>query len=271
MIGRRRDPDKAGGVRLAATYLRVGIMNELQYRINFVFQLISSLLEVGTGLLVLFIVFSYTNDLGGWSQPQLLAVMGIFTLMRGIVGTFIEPNMQRIVAEVREGKLDYALTKPADSQVLVSVRDVRFWQLTDTLVGVIVLIVAMVQLRDTLTVGDIALFIVMLTIGSVCIYCFWLMLATASFWLVRIDEVQELFTGLYRAGQYPTGIYPGWLRFGVTFIVPLTFAISVPAEAATGRIAVATIALSIAAMVVLITLSRWLWKRGLGRYDGASA
>ena len=60
--------------------------------------------------------------------------------------------------------------------------------------------------------------------GLVSIYCFWLMLASASFWLVRINEVQELFDGLFRAGQYPVGIYPGWLRYGLTFIVPLAFA-----------------------------------------------
>jgi ABC-2 type transport system permease protein len=50
--------------------------------------------------------------------------------------------------------------------------------------------------------------------GLISIYCFWLMLASASFWLVRINEVQELFDGLFRAGQYPVGIYPGWLRTG---------------------------------------------------------
>ena len=53
--------------------------------------------------------------------------------MGGIIRTFIQPNMQRVVEDVRQGKLDFALTKPADAQILVSVR-VRFWQLTDVLV-----------------------------------------------------------------------------------------------------------------------------------------
>ena len=140
---------RGGRVRLAATFLRVGVMNEMQYRINFFLQLVQSLLTVGTGLVILAVVFSKTDELGGWSRPQLLAVMGVFTLVGGIIRTFIQPNMQRVVEDVRQGKLDFALTKPADAQLLVSIREVRFWQLTDVLVGLAVLIVAVVQMRST--------------------------------------------------------------------------------------------------------------------------
>jgi ABC-2 type transport system permease protein len=260
-----------GRVRLTATFLRVGVMNEMQYRINFFLQLLQSLLTVGTGLVVLAVVFSKTNELGGWDRPQLLAVMGVFTLVGGIIRTFIQPNMQRVVYDVRDGKLDFALTKPADAQLLVSIRDVRFWQLTDVLVGLVVLIVALVQIEPRPHWQQALAFVALLLSGLVSIYCFWLMLASASFWLVRIDEVQELFDGLFRAGQYPVGIYPGWLRYGLTFIIPLAFAITVPSEAITGRLAWQSVAVMIGFTAVLLGISRWCWKRGLRRYGGASA
>jgi ABC-2 type transport system permease protein len=107
--------------------------------------------------------------------------------------------------------------------------------------------------------------------GLVSIYCFWLMLASASFWLVRINELQVLFNGVFRAGQYPVGIYPGWLRYGLTSIIPLAFAITVPSEAVTGRLAWQSVAVMIGFTVVLLVVSRWFWSRGLRRYGGASA
>ena len=265
------DQQRAGRVRLAATFLRVGVMNEMQYRVNFFLQLVQSLLAAGTGLVILAVIFSKTSDLGGWTRPQLLAVMGVFTLVGGVIRTFIQPNMQRVVNDVREGKLDFALTKPADAQLLVSVRDVRFWELTDVLVGLVVLIVALVQMRPATQWHDLVAFVALLLGGLVSIYCFWLMLATASFWLVRINEVQELFDGLFRAGRYPVGIYPGWLRYGLTFIIPLAFAITVPSEAVTGRLAWQSVAVMIGFTIVLLAVSRWCWKRGLRRYGGASA
>ena len=86
-----------------------------------------------------------------------------------------------------------------------------------------------------------------------------------------MTEVQELFDGLYRAGQYPVGIYPPWLRYGLTFVVPLAFAVTVPAEAVTGRLSGAAAIVAVATTAALVVFSRWLWRRGLRRYAGASA
>jgi len=238
--------------------------------VNFVVQLVQSLLALGTGLVVLSLVFGRTEDLAGWTRPQLLVVMGVFTALGGVIRAVIQPNMQRLIDDIRRGTLDYALTKPADAQVLVSVRDVRIWQLVDVVLGLGVVVAGVAQLEGV-SVGNVVGFAFLLALGSVMIYCFWLMLATAAFWLVRIEEVQEMFEGLYRAGQYPVGIYPSWLRFGLTFLVPLGFAITVPSEALTGRLELGAVALMVALAVALVALSRWLWKRGLRRYGSASS
>ena len=88
---------------------------------------------------MLALVFSQDDDLNGWSHAELLAVMGVYTLVGGIIGTFIQPNMERLIDDVRQGTLDYVLTKPDDSQVLVSVREIRIWHLVDVVVGIVVL------------------------------------------------------------------------------------------------------------------------------------
>jgi ABC-2 type transport system permease protein len=246
-------------------------MNELHYRVNFVVQLVQSLLAIGTGLAVLALVFGRTEELGGWTRPQLLVVMGIFTLVGGIIRAFIQPNMRRVMDDVRRGTLDYALTKPADAQVLASVRECQIWQLVDVVIGLVVIVVGIVQLDSAPGAVDLIVFGALLVLGIVMIYCFWLLLASASFWLVRIDEVQELFDGLYRAGQYPVGIYPPWLRYGLTFLVPLAFAITVPSEALTGRLELGAVVTMVVLATVLVIVSRWCWTRGIRRYDGASA
>ncbi len=257
--------------RLALLFLRVGAMNEMQYRVNFFLQLVQSLLTLGTGLVVLALVYGRTDELGGWSRPELLAVLGVFTLMGGLIRTVIQPNMQRLLEGIHQGTLDFSLTKPADAQVLVSVREVQIWQAVDILVGAAVLIVAVVQLHGQLGWGDAVAFATLLVLGATMIYCFWLIMATGAFWLVRMEQVQELFDGVYRAGQYPIGIYPGWLRAGLTFLVPLAFAVTAPSEAITSRLTAGTVAVAAAFTVVLLVLSRAFFRLGLRRYSGASA
>ena len=68
------------------------------------------------------------------------------------------------------------------------------------------------------------------------IYCFWLVIATGAFWVVNMWHAVELFDGIFQTGRWPVGIYPGWLRYSVTFLVPIAFAVTVPAQAVTSRL-----------------------------------
>lgn len=258
-------------IRLFWIYFRIGAMNELQYRANFFIQLFQSFLALGTGLVALALVFTHTTNLGGWSRPELLAVMGVHILMGGLIKTTIQPNMERLMSEVRDGTLDYALTKPADAQVIVSVREVRIWQFMDILMGAIVLLFALVEVQARIGLAQALGFGIALILGGLMIYSFWLMLTTGAFWIVRIGEIVELFQGVYQAGRWPVGIYPPWLRTGLTFLVPVAFAVTVPAEALTGRLTPGTLLGAAALAAFLLLVSRLVWKTGLRNYSGASA
>lgn len=246
-------------------------MNELQYRANFAAQLLESGIALATGLAVLGLVFAQTRSLAGWSQPELLAVMGVHMLMGGFVWTFIDPNMQRLITDVREGTLDFVLTKPVDSQLLATVREVRIWNAVDIVIGLVVLGVAIVQMGGRIGPLEAAAFVSALVLGASMIYCFWMILTTSAFWIVRMDEIHELFEGVFQAGRWPVTIYPGWLRIGLTFLVPIAFAVTVPAQALSSRLDAGTLALAAAFAVALLAFTRWFWHFGLRNYSGASA
>jgi ABC-2 type transport system permease protein len=258
-------------LRLAGTFLRIGVLNELQYRVNFVFSLVQSVISVGTSLAVLALVFGNTDSLRGWSAGELLVVMGVYVLVGGVIKMIIQPNMQQLMTDVQDGALDFALTKPADVQLLVSVRRVQLWQGVDVLVGTALVVVATVRLPGTVSPLDVLGFGVSLGLGAVAIYCFWLLLSTVAFWVTRLDPIVELFEGMYQAGRWPVSVYPGWLRVGFTVLVPLAFAVTVPASALTGRATGWLLLGSVAFTVTLATITRLVWRAALRRYSGASS
>jgi ABC-2 type transport system permease protein len=114
-------------------------------------------------------------------------------------------------------------------------------------------------------------FIAMLLAGGVIVYGFWLILATLSFWFVRVENILVIFQSMYEAGRWPVSLYPGWLRYGLTFIVPVAFATTVPAEALTGRLNWETLLGAVILAVVLFVASRAFWRVGLRHYSGTSA
>src|SRR5439155_18804452 len=112
---------------------------------------------------------------------------------------------------------------------------------TDLLLGMGVLFVAFFQLQSTLGILQAIIFTALLLLGGLMIYSFWLIMTTGAFWVVRMENTLELFQGVYQAGRWPVTIYPNWLQVGLTFIVPVAFAVTVPAEDFTGRLTGATL------------------------------
>jgi ABC-2 type transport system permease protein len=258
-------------LRVGWLYFKVGVLNDLQYRVNFFVQLLQSLIQLGTGLVVLALVYSRTSELNGWTQSELLTLLGVQILLGGVIHTFVQPNMERLMEDVQKGTLDYALTKPEDAQLLVSVRQFRIWQLVEVVSGLILLLVGVVRVQSSIGVLDALAFALALSLGAVMVYCFWLVITIGAFWIVRMEHVLELFEGIYQTGRWPVGVYPTWMRYGVTFLVPVGFAVTVPAQALTSRLTLGTIALAVAFALALFAFTRWFWRFGLRRYSGASA
>jgi ABC-2 type transport system permease protein len=80
-----------------------------------------------------------------------------------------------------------------------------------------------------------------------------------------------IFWSMYQAGRWPVSVYPRWLRWSLTALVPVALAVTLPAEALAGRLDLSGLLLACGVAAALAVTSRWFWKRGLRRYSGASA
>lgn len=258
-------------LRLLAIFFRLGAMNELQYRANFWIQLVRTMMNLGFALFAVFVVYDHTDQLNGWTSWELVTLMGVWTLMGGMLGVVMQPSMEKLIEDVREGTLDFSLTKPEDAQLLVSVGQVQVWRLVDVLVGALVIVVALNNMGRETGLREVLGFGLSLSAGSVILYSFWLMLSTVAFWFVRIENILMIFHSMYDAARWPVTMYPGWMQAMLTFLVPVAFAVTVPAGALVGRLPETWLAGTAGLAVALLIASRWFFRVGLRRYSGASA
>ena len=258
-------------LRLLAAFFRVNVVSEMAYRFNFFWQLFQSILNLGVSLAGFSIIFSYTDSIGGWRMNEILALIGVYFLVGGFIGWVVQPGMEELIQSVREGTLDFTITKPHDTQLLAGIKKINIWRFIDIVLGLGVLIFALVKIGAVVGGWEAAAFILMLICGGVIIYGFFLILATLSFWFVRMENVLVIFQSMYEAGRWPVSLYPPWLRYGLTFVIPVAFATSVPAEALTGRLNWQTLGIAIGIAVFLAVVSRIIWKIGLRHYTGTSA
>ena len=259
-------------LKLMWLFARVSVQDDAAYRADFIAHALLSVFQIGAELIGVWTIFSNTRSLAGWTAIQALALLGVFRVMVGIIGMFIAPNMRTIMEEIRDGKLDYAILRPLNTQFLVSVRRVVLWRLNDILLGFGLIAFSVARSNAAgLNPGRFLLFAIMLAAGVTIIYSFWLVLATMAIWFTRISNIEMVFWNVFEAGRYPVHIYRPWVRWGLTYVVPLAFLTTFPAGTLLGKTGPRSIALAVVAASLTLTAASWFWRWGLRHYSGASA
>lgn len=258
-------------LRILFLYVRLGILNELEYRANFWVQLLETIASLVVALGSLSVIFFHTDNFGGWRQDELIALVAVYLIIMALISLVIEPSMTRFVQTIVDGSLDHVLSKPVDAQFLVSIQQVRIWKLVDLLAGFILLGIAIGRLGSDVGVIDALSFVVMLICGVLIVYSFWLILATSAFWIVRAENIFMIFNSVRAAGRWPVTAFPQWMRILLTYIVPIAFAITVPAQTLVGRLTLQTFGFTLLLTAALFILGRLIWMWGLRNYSGASA
>lgn len=265
-------------LRLIWLFAKTSVQNDTEYRADFVAQVLVTLLGIGTQLGAVWVIFSHTPDLAGWSLPQVLGLLGVYNFMYGLIGALIAPNMRQVLEDVRQGTLDFALLKPVGSQFLVSVRQFVVWRVTDIVLGLALALYAGLRLVSPsgaagppLSAGGAAAFLLTLLCGAIIVYSFWLILATTSFWFTRIDNIEMIFWNIFEAGRYPIDVYPLAVREFLTFGVPVAFVTTIPARALGGTLETPTLVAAALLAGAMAVVSAWFWRVGLRRYGSASS
>jgi ABC-2 type transport system permease protein len=259
-------------LRVLRAFLSVGVLNIVQYRSDFAIAVVNAVINLATQVLGLSVIFTNTADLHGWTANDLLVLIGIHFFISGLVGLVIRPSMEAMMEGIRLGTFDFLLTKPADSQLLASSQVMAPQALTDVVVGVGVVGYGLSRIGRSVDAGSVVLFAVTLLAGLAIVYSFLLMLSTMAFWFVKLDNILAIFQALFgNAGRWPVPIFPGWMRPVLTFVVPIAFAVTVPAQALTGQLSGSGALLSVGVAALFLVASRAFWFVALRRYTGASA
>lgn len=262
--------------RLIGMFMRASVQQDLAYRVNFFMHLFNACLNLVVGVLGLIIVFGQIHSLQGWSYPQALALLGVYLTVGALRGLFIGPSLDSLAGlegEVMKGNFDFTLIRPIDTQFLVTFRQWRLFSLFDLALGAGVIAFAAFHLGSSIPTLQLLEFAVALLAAVVTIYAVLLAFTAFTFWSPGF-LFTWVFDALYQLARYPVGIYPTWLRFVLTWVVPVGVMTTIPASVLTAQTpmqAARALAGSLGLSALLLAGATYLFRRALKRYASASS
>ncbi len=258
-------------LRLLGIQLRASIAVAAQYRVEFLVAGVLSFFWTLLALVPLLVLFRDRPEVAGWTYPETLVVIGWFAVVKGILEGAVNPALTAVVDHIRKGTLDFVLLKPADAQFLVSTAKFEPWRIVDVLAGLGVIGYAFHRMGRTPGPGQIVLAAAVLASATVILYSLWILVVSAAFFVVKVDNLSFLFLSLYDAARWPSDVFPAVLRTIFTFVIPLAVLTTVPAQALLGRIGPVQVLATAGGAAVFAGLARLVWLRSIGRYTSASS
>jgi ABC-2 type transport system permease protein len=258
-------------VYLFREFLRACFVEEAEYRINFVGNLIMTALQLALAVFMVQIFFYRTDTIGGWTFYEVLLLLGIFNAIHGFIEMVLQPNMARLVQHIRKGTLDYVLLKPVDSQFFVSFRHLVFWKFADFVLGLGLVVYSAIQLGSLPSWPQLISFIILFVAALSLVYSIWMLLMTMSFWAVKVDNLSYLFMSFFDTARFPISVYKGVLRLLLMYVFPIGLITTLPARALTDDLGWSEVAISLAIAGLFILLTRIVWRQALRSYTSASS
>ena len=258
-------------VQLFLIQLRASLQLAMAYRVDFLFEGLTALFWSATTFVPLFVAFHQDRPIAGWTFDESLIILGLFLLLKSLLEGAVNPSLLAVVEHIRKGTLDFVLLKPADAQFLVSTSKFE----PSAAIGLggasALIIAAFARLGFVPSAMGVLTAIALLLTAVVLLYSIWIMVVSAAFYVVRVDNLAYLFTSIFDAARWPSSVFRGVLHVIFTFVIPLALMTSYPAEALLGRFTLSQAALSFAGAAVFAFIARMVWRGSLARYTSASS
>ncbi|MBI2041227.1 MAG: ABC-2 family transporter protein [DPANN group archaeon] len=255
--------------KLWLKFTSIDLQREMAYRWNFMIKLFSDTLFGLFGPVIAYLIYSNSNGLPGWSFEQLLLFQGIALITFGISNTIFGRFAEHTIDDIRWGKFDVKLMRPAKPLLYQLATSARPDAFGSVMAGIAITAYAFSKLGLALTAGNGMAAAITIFMAVLFLFSLEILVAALAFLVIKSYVLMELFYALLGVGDYPISIYGGLGTFVFTFVFPVGLAAFYPTQALFGILSLAGAAKIALAGLAFFAFSAGLWNLGIKQYKSA--
>jgi ABC-2 type transport system permease protein len=257
-------------LRVYKQFAKLCIMQQLEYRANFIIGVGAECMWLATKLIYSFIVHQTDSHVGGLSPDEITLFIGTFILLTALYTGLFMMNFFFIPHRIRGGELDLMLVKPISTQFHLTMREVDFAIPIPNIIGGLIT-VAVSWSRIGLEAGfvQILTYITLIISGTVLTYSVFLIPYLFSFWTVKVQAITDVADRMWDFNNMPMQIYGRALqRIGI-FLIPVFVIANFPVMALFEDLPLPYLIWGLAIPVVLFIATKKFFNVAVKRYSSA--
>ena len=215
---------------------------------------------------IIFLVFSKTKIIAGWSLKQVV----ILYLTFNFIDTFSQllyREVYRFRPQVISGNLDLILVKPYHPFLRVLVGGVDFLDLL-LLVPYFFLLLFFI-FQEKISFFSFFLYLTLVINGLIISTAFHIFVLALGLLTTEVDNAIMIYRDILNLGRFPIEIYQQIISFIFTFIIPIGVMIAFPVKALFNFLSFNNVVFAFFISFLLLLLSIKFWQIGLKKYQSA--
>lgn len=255
-------------------FIELSKMSVKQYLENRFNSAGSVLVSTATIFLTVFfieVLFSFSSIIQGWDKYQVIFLIGIYRLFITTFSLIFLRSLNKAPTSINGGELDLYLTKPANSQFLISFRFIRAFELVNLIPSLILTVYALIKLNYSAGILEWILLMVGFVAGLLILYGLLFMIVCLAVIVEQLNSGASINRIITDPLQVPTDFFGKTLSFIMTFILPLAFIITVPVKVFLGLSSFYMVGISFLIGLFIVYLSSRIWNLSLRHYTSASS
>ncbi|HEY0604046.1 MAG TPA: ABC-2 family transporter protein [Herpetosiphonaceae bacterium] len=243
----------------------------MEYRVNFLIGVASTIVFQATGLLTIGVVMQHVSSLQGWSYYEVLLLYGLLVLSKSLNHMFAD-NLWSVGQDyIQTGAFDRFLLRPIDP--LFHLLADRFCHdgVGEFLVGITLVGISLAALGITLTPLTALYLLIAVLSGGVIFLALNLITCVSAFWIMDAVPVMRVVFELHEFAKYPISMYNQAIGIFMTWLIPYAFASYYPASYLLGRPIGVGVWFAPVVATILMFIAYQIWRFGLRHYTSTGS
>ncbi len=259
-------------LKLYLKLIKFAISLDLEYRWSFVLMVVVELAFFFITIASVGVIFSNVTEVAGWNYNQMLVLLGFNMMFSEIMlGIFFIHNLRNLPELIRTGGLDLILVKPVNSQFIVSMWRPYSAMIPSLIAGLITIYWGVVGLNLNLSFINIILSFLIMILGVLIGYSIGMLFTTLSIWFIGASPLTRISEQINFMAKIPNNAFYGVWKFVFTFILPIAFMASFPAQTLVGGFKIWWLVIGLILTFIFLKTSNLFWNFALRKYSSASS
>ncbi len=258
-------------LRIWLACARYSVVRTLMFRGDFLVWALVELFWMSVNLLTIAVIYQHTNSIAGWSQYEMLLLVGTAMLTQRFLMGFFWSSIFELGRNVRSGHFDFFLAQPGNIMFMATTRKVDPDGFMNSFVALGVVIWSAHKLGLHPGARDLLLYAGMVACGLVIHYSILVISVSAVFWLTSAQGVEGGYFTLTEFSRLPKEAFGRVTGLIFVWMLPAVVVSNVPARLLLHGFNPWWALWLFAAAAVWFALAVWVFHRGLRRYTSASS